>query len=70
MKRFDGKAIKKLDETDPYLVILAFPCNVWSNVMNLNPMTDVEGLREAARVLVLFAIEVAEHRMKKGQTFS
>ena len=63
------RAIKKLDETDPYLVILAFPCNVWSNLMNLNPMTDIEGLREAARVLVLFAIEVAEHRMKKGRHF-
>ena len=69
----DGKARRKailvLDETDPYLVILAFPCNVWSNLMNLNPMTDVEKLRDEAKILVLFAIEVAEHRMKKGRHF-
>ena len=63
------KAIKELDETDPYLTILAFPCNVWSMLMNLNPSVDVEVLREAARVLVQFAIEVAEHRLKRNRHF-
>ncbi len=63
------KAIKELDETDPYLTVLAFPCNVWSMLMNLNPLVDVEALREAARVLVQFAIEVAEHRMRRKRHF-
>ena len=63
------KAIKELDDTDPYLTILAFPCNVWSMLMNLNPSVDIEVLREAARVLVQFAIEVAEHRLKRNRHF-
>ena len=37
--------IKRLE---PYALVLAFPCGPWSLLMNLNSLTDVERLREAA----------------------
>eukprot|EP00435_Cladocopium_sp_Y103_P044136 s2398_g12.t1 len=48
----------------PYALVIAFPCGPWSllmnlNSLNLNSLTDVEGLRKDARVLVAFAVELA-----------
>ena len=54
-----AQAISWIKRTKPYAVILAFPCNPWSVLLNLNAKVDVQRLRDEALVLVEFAIEVA-----------
>ena len=62
-------ALSVIAATKPEVVILAFPCGPWSPLHRLNPPPDLAERREAARQLVLFAIEVAELQMNTGRHF-
>jgi transposase InsO family protein len=64
-----ARAIKWIKFNKPYLVVLAFPCNPWSVLLNLNANVDVQRLRDEALVLVEFAIEVALLQLNAGRHF-
>ena len=68
-KQHREKARDEVKRTKPYAVILAFPCNVWSQLLHLNSRVDIEGLRQKARVLVEFAIEIALIQLQQGRHF-
>ena len=64
-----ARALHWIKTNKPYAVILAFPCNPWSSLLYLNANVNIEKLREEARVLVLFAIEVALVQLQAGRHF-
>ena len=53
----------------PYLLALAFPCGPWSALMRLNPSKDLALRRAEGRVLIKFAIELAELQLQHGRHF-
>ena len=62
-------ALNLIDFLKPEVVILAFPCGPWSPLHRLNPPADLQERREAAKQLVLFAIEVATFAVEGRSTF-
>ena len=58
-----------VEQTAPYVLVLAFPCRPWSLLMNLNVKVDVAAIRAAARVLVVFAVELAFLQLLGGRHF-
>lgn len=58
-----------IEQTAPYVLVLAFPCGPWSLLMNLNVKVDVASIRAAARVLVVFAVELAWMQLLRGLHF-
>ena len=61
------QALKLIERTKPYLVVLAFPCGPWSSLQFLNPNVDplkLEQMQAEALELVRFAIRVAELQLK------
>ena len=58
-----------VEQTAPYVLVLAFPCGPWSLLMNLNVKVDVAAIRAAARVLVVFAVELAFLQLLGGRHF-
>ena len=58
-----------IEQTAPYVLVLAFPCGPWSLLMNLNAKVDVASIRAAARVLVVFAVELAWMQLRRGLHF-
>ena len=64
-----AKAIQWVKQNKPYVVILAFPCNPWSVLLNLNANVDVQRLRDEALVLVEFAVEIALLQLNAGRHF-
>ena len=72
LKRKDtqNKVLRKIFEEKPYLVIMAFPCTLWSLLQNLTRhKRDLEGLREEERKLLNFVKVVCKLQMKQGRHF-
>ena len=63
------KALQWIRRVRPYAIILAFPCNPWSVLLNLNSKVDIQRLRDEAVVLVEFAIQVARLQLDSGRHF-
>jgi hypothetical protein len=53
----------------PFCVILAFPCSVWSSLMNLNSAEVMARRRAEDRVLGQFAVSVAVMQLENGRHF-
>ena len=53
----------------PYFLVIAFPCSVWSQLMSLNPRTPLQRLRDQDRVLLDFAVDLALEQMRGGRHF-
>ena len=62
-------ALKLIRRSKPYVLILAFPYNVWSLLQNLNPSADLQARRTQAEVLVIFATEAALLHLRGGRRF-
>ena len=62
-------ALKLIRRSKPYVLILAFPYNVWSLLQNLNPTADLQAKRKQAEVLVILAIEAALLHLRGGRRF-
>ena len=70
LSRLDREAAKKkLDKEKPYFLVLAFPCGAWSQLLNLNPPHDLEGKQKEAKVLLMFALELAKMQKEAGRHF-
>ena len=70
LKAADRKAAKEVVMKEkPYLLALAFPCGPWSALMRLNPSKDLALRRAEGRVLIKFAIELAELQPQHGRHF-
>jgi hypothetical protein len=70
LKAADRKAAKEVVMKEkPYLLALAFPCGPWSALMRLNPSKDLALRRAEGRVLIKFAIELAELQLRHGRHF-
>ena len=53
----------------PYFLVLAFPCGPWSPLMRLNPAADLESKQAEGRLLIQFAIQLAEEQLAGGRHF-
>ena len=53
----------------PYVLVIAFPCGPWSLLMNLNAKVNIPELREKAKILVSFAIELCWLQIKGHRHF-
>ncbi|CAK9020086.1 unnamed protein product [Durusdinium trenchii] len=62
-------ALALIKKTKPYVVVLAFPCSAWSQLLALNAAVNLEKLRAEAHELVAFAIEVAQLQLKSGRHY-
>lgn len=70
LSRLDREAAKKkLMKEEPYFLVLAFPCGAWSQLLNLNPPRDLEGKRKEAKILLMFALELAKMQKQAGRHF-
>ena len=67
--RHQEAAIRLIRRVKPYVLVLAFPCGVWSTLHNLNPPVDLEERRSEAKALVLFALTLAEIQLASGRHF-
>ena len=67
--RHRDAAFRLIRRTKPYALVIAFPCGVWSMLQNLNPPADLEDRRAEAKVLVLFALALAELQLASGRHF-
>lgn len=66
-KKDQDRALRQLDQEDPYFLVLAFPCGFWSPLMNLNGPKDFEQRRKVALTLVKFAFKMAERQIARGR---
>ncbi|CAK9043510.1 unnamed protein product [Durusdinium trenchii] len=62
-------ALKLIRRLKPYVVVLAFPCSAWSQLLALNSSVDLDRLRAEALELVAFAIEVALLQRRGGRHY-
>ena len=59
-----------LTEQNPYLVVVAFDCRIWSLLTNLNPNTDWDALRQTVGIQVLRLVaRICRHRHRCGRYF-
>ena len=56
-------------ENEPFMLVLAFPCNFWTQLLELNPPKDAEGHFRRGLVLLRFALELAEEQVKNGRHY-
>ena len=70
LSKLDREAAKKkLEKEQPYFLVLAFPCGARSQLLNLNPPKDLEGKQREAKILLMFALELALMQKKAGRHF-
>ena len=67
-----AEAYDYIDRADPDLIVLAWPCTVWSSLQRINRRTDaqrkrLEVRREEQQDLLVFAGEVARRQRWKGR---
>ncbi|CAK9084147.1 unnamed protein product [Durusdinium trenchii] len=62
-------ALAWMKRVKPYVVVLAFPCGAWSQLLALNASVDLDRLRSEAFELVFFAIEVARLQLRGGRHY-
>ena len=61
--------LKAVKDEKPYLLIVAFPCSVWSPLMRLVKLDHVRRLRARDKILVTFAAELARIQAESGRHF-
>jgi len=64
-----AQALKLVRRLRPYALVIAFPCGPWSSIMNLNSNVNVEKIREEAKILVTFAVELCLLQLTSGRHF-
>ena len=63
--------MRSLEDEAPELIVLAFPCRLWSALQNLRrgDPSILAGLREKEMVLLEFVDKVCRKQMKTGRMF-
>ena len=67
-----NRAFHRITTDKPFLIVLAFPCSIWSSIQNLRKANekDLLGvLREEERVLLRFVRAVCEIQVKNNRHF-
>ena len=63
------RALEWVREHEPFMLVLAFPCNFWTQLLELNPPKDPEGHFLRGLTLLRFALELAEEQIKHGRHY-
>ena len=63
------RALEWVREHEPFMLVLAFPCNFWTQLLELNPPKDPEGHFQRGLILLRFALELAEEQIKHGRHY-
>ena len=66
----ERQLFEALEQQDPYLTVIAFPCWMFSVMANMNKGIDWESLRKTVgRKLLRLVKKICLHRMQRGRYF-
>ena len=60
------QALRWVRKVKPYMLVLAFPCNFWTLLLELNPPKDPHKHFEEGITLLRFALRLAEEQLRHG----